>query len=238
MIRAILLTSCILFLASGGCIELQQAMGPGNGAAAATLSYGPVVEQADDEDTPADDAGGDETEDGDTAADEPDDSADDSEDTPEDDPADTPEDEATGPEEPTDDPAIEEPVDDEPLGAPPELAEGLEEVETATGLKYIIIQEGTGATVVEDDSINAHYDGYLEDGTVFDSSRERNSPFTFQVGLGQVIDGWDEGFVGMTVGEQRRLIIPPDLAYGESGRPPTIPPSATLIFDVEVLEIN
>eukprot|EP01098_Paradermamoeba_levis_P007147 TRINITY_DN2965_c0_g1_i3.p1 TRINITY_DN2965_c0_g1~~TRINITY_DN2965_c0_g1_i3.p1 ORF type:complete len:136 (+),score=23.24 TRINITY_DN2965_c0_g1_i3:86-493(+) len=85
------------------------------------------------------------------------------------------------------------------------------------------------------DSLSIHYTGTLTDGTQFDSSVPRNQPFTFTLGAGQVIKGWDQGLVGMCVGEKRKLTIPYELAYGESGRPPTIPPKATLIFETCLL---
>lgn len=81
-----------------------------------------------------------------------------------------------------------------------------------------------------------HYEGRLLDGTVFDSSYKRGSPFTFRLGLGSVIAGWDEAFLSMTKGEKRTLIVPHWLAYGEKGRPPKIPPNATLIFEVELID--
>ncbi len=88
------------------------------------------------------------------------------------------------------------------------------------------------------DTITVHYVGTLEDGTKFDSSYDRNLPFTFTLGGGQVIAGWDEGLVGMKVGEKRHLVIPPEKAYGARGVPPIIPPNATLIFYVELLSIE
>ncbi|MFQ5490313.1 MAG: FKBP-type peptidyl-prolyl cis-trans isomerase [Phycisphaerae bacterium] len=125
-------------------------------------------------------------------------------------------------------------------GGPPELADGLAEVTTDSGLTLIEIEEGTGGIAANGDVVEAHYDGWLEsDGTKFDSSIDRGTPFTFTLGTGQVIDGWDEGFLDMKVGGRRRLIIPPTLAYGDQGQPAGgIPPGATLIFDVELLSLN
>ncbi|MDZ4231884.1 MAG: FKBP-type peptidyl-prolyl cis-trans isomerase [Candidatus Pacearchaeota archaeon] len=88
------------------------------------------------------------------------------------------------------------------------------------------------------DTLSVHYTGTLQDGTVFDSSRTRGIPFTFTLGQGQVIAGWDEGLVGVKVGETRHLVIPPEKAYGPQGIPGVIPPESTLIFDVEVVEIR
>lgn len=104
-------------------------------------------------------------------------------------------------------------------------------------LKKEIIQEGTGEVVKNGDNLKMHYTGTLTDGTVFDSSVSRNQPFSFTLGSGQVISGWDQGIVGMKVGEKRKLTIPYELAYGEMGMPPVIPAKATLIFEVELLEI-
>lgn len=111
-------------------------------------------------------------------------------------------------------------------------------VTTPSGLKYIDEVEGTGAAPEAGQTVYVHYTGTLEDGTKFDSSRDRNRPFSFRLGAGQVIKGWDEGISTMKVGGQRRLIIPPDLGYGARGAGGVIPPNATLIFDVELLKVG
>ncbi len=108
--------------------------------------------------------------------------------------------------------------------------------ETDSGLKYFDIVEGDGDTPEEGQIVIVHYTGWLEDGTKFDSSVDRGQPFTFPIGTGSVIAGWDEGLATMKVGGQRQLLIPSDLAYGDGGSG-TIPPGATLIFDVELLDI-
>jgi peptidylprolyl isomerase len=111
-------------------------------------------------------------------------------------------------------------------------------ITTESGLQYVDIVEGTGATPEAGQTVTVHYTGTLEDGTKFDSSRDRNRPFSFRIGAGQVIRGWDEGLATMKVGGQRRLIIPPELGYGARGAGGVIPPNATLIFDVELLSIS
>lgn len=108
---------------------------------------------------------------------------------------------------------------------------------TNSGLHYIVTQEGTGnATPNKGDSVTAHYKGTLLNGAKFDSSYDRGDPFNFKVGLGNVIKGWDEAFLAMKKGEKRKLIIPSNLGYGSRGAGGSIPPNATLIFEVELLD--
>lgn len=109
---------------------------------------------------------------------------------------------------------------------------------TASGLQYAIVQPGDGGLAEAEDAVSVHYTGWLEDGTLFDSSLKRGAPFEFTLGTGDVIQGWDEGVAGMQVGEKRQLKIPGKLGYGAAGSPPRIPANATLIFDVELLEIK
>jgi len=105
-------------------------------------------------------------------------------------------------------------------------------------LKVEVLQEGTGAEAKNGDNVSVHYVGTFEDGTKFDSSIDRGKPFSFNLGAGQVIKGWDLGVLGMKIGEKRKLIIPSDLAYGDKGSSNVIPPKSTLIFEVELLGIN
>jgi FKBP-type peptidyl-prolyl cis-trans isomerase len=111
-------------------------------------------------------------------------------------------------------------------------------VTTDSGLEYEDLECGSGREAEKGDVLTVHYVGRLSDGTKFDSSRDRGEPLEFPLGAGQVIAGWDEGLQGMRAGGTRRLRIPPDLGYGESGVPDVIPPDATLTFLVELLKIE
>lgn len=112
------------------------------------------------------------------------------------------------------------------------------EVTTASGLRYVDEVVGTGASPKSGQNVTVHYTGTLENGTKFDSSVDRGQPYTFPIGRGEVIKGWDEGVMTMKVGGKRKLIIPASLGYGAAGRPPNIPPNATLLFDVELLGVQ
>mgnify|MGYP001589862555 CR=1 FL=1 len=111
-------------------------------------------------------------------------------------------------------------------------------VTTDSGLQYIDLVEGKGRQAELGDQATVHYTGWLANGTKFDSSLDRGQPFSFRVGAGQVIKGWDEGVGTMKVGGKRKLIIPPDLAYGPRGAGNVIPPNATLTFEVELLGLR
>jgi FKBP-type peptidyl-prolyl cis-trans isomerase len=110
-----------------------------------------------------------------------------------------------------------------------------QEVTTASGLKYTDLTLGEGQEARAGQTVTVHYTGWLENGTKFDSSLDRRSPFNFRLGAGEVIRGWDEGVAGMKVGGKRKLTIPADLGYGARGAGGVIPPNATLIFEVELL---
>lgn len=116
------------------------------------------------------------------------------------------------------------------------LATGFDKTET--GLRYQIIQEGSGAKAQNGQTVSVHYKGQLADGTVFDSSFKRNQPIDFVLGEGQVIKGWDEGISLLKVGDKARFVIPSNLAYGSAGAGGVIPPDATLVFDVELVDVK
>lgn len=109
---------------------------------------------------------------------------------------------------------------------------------TDSGLKYEDLIAGDGEEAKAGQLVTVHYTGWLENGTKFDSSKDRNDPFRFKLGAGQVIRGWDEGVAGMKVGGTRKLTIPAALGYGSRGAGGVIPPNATLIFDVELLAVS
>ena len=108
----------------------------------------------------------------------------------------------------------------------------------ADELKIEVMQEGDGDVAENGQRVTVHYEGRLTDDTVFDASRPRRQPFSFTIGARQVIQGWEQGVAGMKVGEMRRLTIPADLGYGAAGADGVIPPNATLIFEVELLDIK
>src|SRR5215212_10255379 len=114
---------------------------------------------------------------------------------------------------------------------------GGQEVTTPSGLKYTDTKVGTGAEAKAGQTVSVHYTGTLTDGKKFDSSKDRGQPFNFPLGAGRVIKGWDEGVAGMKVGGVRKLTIPSNLGYGAQGAGGVIPPNATLVFDVDLLEL-
>ena len=120
----------------------------------------------------------------------------------------------------------------------PELNVNLDAMtKTASGLYIQDLTVGTGDEATSGATVTVHYEGWLSSGTKFDSSRDRDEPFSFLLGAGRVIRGWDEGVAGMRVGGIRKLVIPPALGYGVGGSLPTIPGNATLVFDIELLEV-
>ena len=125
-----------------------------------------------------------------------------------------------------------------PSGGGGSSASGGQDVTTASGLKYTDTKVGTGAEAKAGQTAVVHYTGYLTNGTKFDSSKDRGQPFSFPLGGGQVIKGWDEGVQGMKVGGARKLTIPANLGYGAQGAGGVIPPNATLVFDVELLGVG
>lgn len=141
---------------------------------------------------------------------------------------------------PKSEPTIATTTDNNPIIAanPMSAEKSPQAVTTPSGLQYIDVKEGTGASPQNGQMVTVHYTGTLVDGTKFDSSRDRGSPFSFKIGVGKVIQGWDEGVGSMKVGGQRQLIIPPELGYGSRGADGVIPPNATLKFDVELLKIG
>ena len=126
-------------------------------------------------------------------------------------------------------------INDQPQTTPITMNE---ETTQREPLEITDVEVGTGAEAVAGKTVVVHYTGKLEDGTVFDSSHNRGVPFEFPLGAGRVIAGWEQGVAGMKVGGKRTLVIAPELAYGPQGVPGAIPPNATLIFDVELLEVK
>jgi len=132
--------------------------------------------------------------------------------------------------------AVAEPTPPATPGIPP-LPSAVQWHTTPSGLQYADTGMGNGPTPNEGQIVVVHFVGWLDDGTKFDSTRDRGKPFGFPLGSGQVIKGWDEGVRGMHVGGKRRLIVPPALGYGEKGVPPIVPPNAGLVFDVELVRV-
>jgi peptidylprolyl isomerase len=111
-------------------------------------------------------------------------------------------------------------------------------ITTPSGLTYLITKKGMGRQPIKNETVVLHYTGTLTNGVKFDSSRDRNEPFAFKLGVGQVIKGWDEGVAKLRVGDQAILVIPSNLAYGSKGAGDVIPPDSTLIFIVEVVDVK
>jgi peptidylprolyl isomerase len=125
-----------------------------------------------------------------------------------------------------------------PVKAAPYDVKGKDTLTTASGLKYIVVKKGDGAKAENGKTVDVHYTGYLMDGRTFDSSVERGEPISFPLGQGMVIKGWEEGIALMHVGDKMRIIIPSELGYGANGAGGVIPPNATLIFDVELMNVK
>ncbi len=125
-----------------------------------------------------------------------------------------------------------------PVKPKPFDVKGKDTLTTATGLRYIIVSQGTGVKAEAGKTVDVHYTGYLMDGKIFDSSIERGDPISFPLGQKMVIPGWEEGIALMKVGDKIRLIIPSELGYGANGAGGVIPPNATLIFDVELMNVK
>lgn len=130
--------------------------------------------------------------------------------------------------------AVSQPAS-QPGGPPPVTGDT---IATSSGLRYIVLHSGDGAQAEQGKVVSVHYTGWLTDGSKFDSSLDRNQPIRFPLGIGHVIPGWDEAVGMMRVGDKWRIILPPEIAYGAQGRPPVIPPSSTLIFDVELVGVE
>ena len=130
------------------------------------------------------------------------------------------------------------PVSNAPTFSPSLQVDTAAMTRTPSGLRYQDLDQGDGKEAKAGQTVSVQYTGWLPNGEKFDSSRDRNQPFDFTLGAGQVIAGWDEGVAGMKVGGKRKLVIPPDLAYGTAGAPPDIPPGATLVFEVELLGVR
>ena len=135
-------------------------------------------------------------------------------------------------------PVKPEPKKEVPMSAPNPAPAQPSEVVTPSGLKYIDLVEGAGPSPRQGQVVRVHYTGWLENGKKFDSSVDRDEPYMFPLGVGEVIPGWDEGVATMKVGGKRKLIIPGRLAYGPEGRGNVIPPNATLIFEVQLLGLQ
>lgn len=127
-------------------------------------------------------------------------------------------------------------VQDKKPAAPP--AGAARENVTPSGVRYVDLQLGQGDEAQLGKIVEVHYTGWLQDGTRFDSSRDREHPFTFRLGTGDAIKGWDEGLLGMKVGGKRKLIIPPELGFGKQGIGSVVPPNAVLVYDFELLGVR